>query len=209
MSQPFDRSCKVPAPSEEIDEDLGEFWVRNPWAVQTQHNLSAYERNRTYLNVAGRGFVDISYLTGADSDGDGRCAVGADLNGDGRQDLIVRQAGGGPLQVYENRFPARHWLKVSLRGRRSNRLGIGSRLIARIGERQIVRELYPVNSYRSQAPALVYFGLGDAETVDELTVRWPTGEVQTLKDLAADRHVVVQEGSDEVEAVEPGRTMHP
>jgi hypothetical protein len=187
----------VPAPGE-VDEELGEFWEGDPWRISNEHNLSGYERNRAYLNVVGGDFLDISYLTGADSDGDGRSAVAADLNGDGRQDLVVRQAGGGALLVYENRFPPRHWLKVSLTGVDSNRLGIGARLTARVAGRQIVRELYPVNSYRSQAPSLVHFGLGDAEVVESLTIRWPSGLRQTLKGLRADRHIVVREGSDEV-----------
>jgi hypothetical protein len=208
VSQPFDRGASVPAPGE-LDESLGEFWVGDPWAISDQNNLSGYERNRTYLNVDGRNFLDVSYLTGADSDGDGRCAVAADFNLDGRQDLIVRQAGGGPLQVYQNQFPARHWLDVSLVGTRSNRLGIGARLTARVGGRNIVRELFPVNSYRSQALSRVHFGLGDSESVDKLTIVWPSGKRQELTAIKADRHVVVREGQPGTETVTPGTTIRP
>ena len=74
MSQPFDRGCEVPAPAE-LDESLDEFWSSNPFKVSELHNLSGYERNRTYLNIRGENFVDISFITGADSDGDGRCVV--------------------------------------------------------------------------------------------------------------------------------------
>ena len=48
-------------------------------------------------------------------------------------DLIVRQAGGGPLLLYENRMPRKNYLTVSLRGRASNRQGIGARLTAEVG----------------------------------------------------------------------------
>ena len=61
-----------------------------------------------------------------DSDGDGRCVVGADFRNNGRLDVVLRQVGGGPLIIYENNFPQRHYLKVSLRGARSNKLGIGA-----------------------------------------------------------------------------------
>ena len=74
MSQPFDRACKVPAPGK-LDESLDEFWVGDPWAISTSNNLSGYERNLTYLNKSGSDFMDISYLTGADSDGDGRLSL--------------------------------------------------------------------------------------------------------------------------------------
>src|SRR5207249_1424176 len=91
----------------------------------------------------------------------------------GQLDLVVRQVGGGPVLLYENRFPKRHYLKVSLRGTKSNRLGIGARLVAEVQGRRLVREQYPLTSYRSQMPNIVHFGLGDADHVDRLTIRWP------------------------------------
>jgi len=212
VSQPCDRNCKVEQPGS-LDAKLGEFWVGNPWGIVTEgHNLSAFERNRAFLNVNGQDFVDVSHLTGADSDGDGRAVVAADFRNVGMPDLIVRQAGGGPLLLFENRLPPRHYLEVSLRGRRSNRQGVGARLTALVGGRQLVRELYPANGFHSQAPNVVHFGLADAGTVDRLTIRWPSGKVQVLTGLGGDRHVVVDEGKDGAEAVEtvvPGRTIAP
>jgi hypothetical protein len=212
VSQPSDRQAKVRLPNE-LDHALGEFWVESPWEIISKgHNLSAYERKRVSWNVQGQNFLDISHLTGADNDGDGRSVVAADFRGTGQMDLVVRQAGGGPLFLYENQFPRRHYLEVSLRGRRSNRLGIGSRLTAQAGGRQVVRELYPLNSFQSQMPSVVHFGLGDATRVDHLTIRWPSGKVQELADLAADRHVVIdedKEGAAAVETVRPGQTIPP
>ena len=185
------------------DKDLGEFWEEDPWQISSEHNLSCYERNRAFLNVRGHNFLDISYLTHADSDGDGRCAVAADLNHDGLPELIVRQAGGGPLRVYENLFPRRHWLKVSLRGIESNRLGIGARLTATVARKQLIRELYPVNSFRSQAPSHVHFGLGDSDRVDSLTIQWPSGQVQVLNALEGDRHIIIREDTDIIHTLQP------
>lgn len=202
----------MPAPGE-LDAKLGEFWVASPWDIVTKgHNLSAYERNRAFLNLAGRDFLDISYLTGADSDGDGRSVIAGDFRNTGQLDLLVRQSGGGALLLFENQFPKAHYLKVSLRGTRSNKLGIGARLIATAGGRQLVRELFPVNSFKSQAPAIAHFGLGQASVVDRLTIRWPSGLVQELTDLPADRHIVVSEGAapkSAVETVVPGQTIAP
>jgi hypothetical protein len=199
----------VSAPGK-VDADLNEFWVDNPWFIISQgHNLSAYERKRAYLNVHGQAFLDIAHLTGADNDGDGRCVVAADFGNTGRLDLIVRQVGGGPLLLYENHFPQRHYLKVTLRGQQSNRQGIGARLTARVGGQQLVREMYPANTNRSQAPNIVHFGLGDAETVESLKIRWPSGKVQELHDLKGDRHILLDEGKDEVGTVVPGKLMAP
>jgi hypothetical protein len=206
VSQPGDRRSRIAAPGR-IDDQLKEFWVDNPWQIIPQgHNLSAFERKRAYLNVKGQAFLEISHLTGADNDGDGRSVVAADFANTGRLDLIVRQVGGGPLLLYENRFPQRHYLKVSLRGQKSNRQGIGARLTALAGGQPIVREMFPSNSYRSQSPNIVHFGLADAQTVERLTIRWPSGKSQVLRDLKGDRHIIVDEGKEGAEAVE---TIHP
>jgi hypothetical protein len=212
VSQPYDRKAKV-CLRNKLDDTLGEFWVENPWdIVANGHNLSAYERKRVFWNVGGRTFLDISHLTGADNDGDGRCVVAGDFRNNGRMDLAVRQVGGGAFLLYENNFPQRHYLEVSLRGTRSNRLGIGARLTAVTGGQPVVRELFPQNTHRSQMPSRVHFGLADADRVERLTIRWPSGLVQELTDLAADRHILVtedKEGEEAVETIVPGRTFAP
>jgi enediyne biosynthesis protein E4 len=212
VSQPCNRGADVPLPGA-VDLSLREFWVGNPWQIiKNGHNLSAFERKRAFLNVKGKDFVDISHLTGADNDGDGRAVVAADFRNVGRMDLIVRQAGGGPLLLYENRFPRKHYLKVTLRGSKSNRQGIGARLIAVVKGQQLVREMFPANTFLSQAPNIVHFGLAESKSAESLTIRWPSGKVQVLKDLPGDRHIVVDEsknGADAIEEVIPGRTIAP
>jgi len=178
------------------DKRLKDWWVENPFQIASKgKSLSGYERNRIFLNSGGEEFFEVSGLTGgADSDGDGRSVVPIDFNGDGMQDLIVRQAGGGPFLMFENRMPKANWLEVSLAGKKSNTLGIGARVTAELsGGQKIVRELFPHNTFRSQAPARVHFGLGKAAKVDRLTIRWPSGLVQELKDLPANRRLRIEE----------------
>lgn len=211
MARPFNRSADLPAVGG-LDKAAGQFWVENPWdIVAHQHNLSGFERNRAFLNLGAARFADISFLTGTDSDGDGRSVFGADLNGDGMQDLVVRQAGGGPLLLFLNRFPPKHYLQVSLRGKQSNGLGVGARLVAEVGGRRLVREMFPANSYMSQQPCQVHFGLGDATRVDRLTIRWPSGLVQELRDVSVDRHIRIVEGEglDSAVSVRGDRTGLP
>ena len=192
MSQPFDRAATADCPGDP-DPSLGEFWVKDPFQINWENNLSSYERNRAFLNVGGKHFLEISHLTSADSDGDARACVAADLDGDGREELIVRQSGGGGILIFENRFPAGNWLEVVLQGKESNRHGIGARLTAELDGRQIVRDQFPVNSYRSQASNRVHFGLGPAKQVKRLTIRWPSGKVQILSDLEGGRSHIIKE----------------
>ena len=61
-------------------------------------------------------------------------------------------------------------------------------------------------------PSRVHLGLGDATQIERLTVRWPSGAVQELHDLAADQHVLITEGKtgpDAVETVTPGQVIPP
>jgi hypothetical protein len=200
VSQPFDRGA-VCAPPGTPDPELNEFWEDDPWTIAFRHNLSCYERNRTYLNLGQRRFADISSLTGSDSDGDGRAVVASDFRNNGQMDLLVRQAGGGALLYLENQFPRKNYLKVSLRGSKSNRLGIGARLTAVVGERRLVRELYPANSFHSQAASNVHFGLAERERVEKLIVRWPSGTIHELLDVDANRHILIDEETGSIEAL--------
>jgi hypothetical protein len=212
VSQPSQQNSRV-APPGKLDATLGEFWVENPWEIIAKgHNLSSYERDRLFLNVSGGDFAEVSGLSGADSDGDGRSVVAADFRNHGQLDLLVRQVGGGPLRLFENQFPPRHYLEVSLRGTKSNRLGIGSRLVLEARGKRQVREVYPINTFRSQGPIRAHFGLGDATRIDRLVIHWPSGEEQELNDLAADCHIMVEEGQPAAAAVKtvtPGQVMRP
>ena len=195
MAQPFDQSCVLSAMGE-VDGDHGQFWVGNPWAFgSSSFNLSAYERNSIYLNDRKGQFVDISYLTGADSDGDARGVVAADLDNDGMCDLLVRQTGGGPLRIYRNEFPRKNFLKVSLRGIRSNSPGLGARLIAEVGPKRLYREMQSANTFWAQGPAQVIFGLDDSKQINRLTISWPSGEVQLIENIPANQHVEITESS--------------
>lgn len=201
MSQPTQRNCNVARPGK-TDEELNEFWVGNPFEIFMSENLSSFERNRLFLNNGRGNFLDVSYPAGVDADSDGRSSVPVDFDNNGTMDLLLRQAGGGPLVLLRNDFPAARFLKVTLRGTESNRQGIGARLVLTAGDLQQTREVFPVNTYRSQRSLTAHFGLGDHSLVDQLAIRWPSGRIQQLADIPADQHVVVTEGKDSWQVIE-------
>lgn len=192
----------MPLPGE-LDEELGEFWNGSPWGIFRENNLSSFERNRAYLNTEGKGFLEVTYLSGADNDSDSRSVLALDLYEPGKLDLIVRQVGGGPLKIYRNRLPNANYLKVSLKGTKSNRLGIGAKLIAHIGDKQVVRDLNPINTFRAQQPSMVHFGLAKAEKIDRLVIQWPSGTDQELTDIAANQHLLIEEGAKKATKIGP------
>lgn len=175
--------------------EAGEFWVPNVWRYPPDKNLSAFEPNRVLLNCGGLQFIDAHYVSSGGSDGDGRAAMVADVNDDLQPDLLVRQVGGGPLKVYLNRFPRASRLILSLRGTKSNSMGIGARVVCEVSGRRLTRQVYANNSVFAQQGARVRFGLGKAETVDRLTVYWPSGSTTEFEHVAVDRHLLIREGS--------------
>ena len=198
MSQPMDRNAKH-EPLGELDEEA-EFWVENPFQIASGgYNLSAYERNRLFLNLDGESFIDASFASKADIDSDSRSVVAADFDRDGAPDLLVASVGGGPLRLFLNRFPPNgRRVLLELIGVESNRSAIGSRVVAESGGRKIIRDLFPANGGTGQAPPELLPGVGDVEQIETLTVRWPSGRTQTFRHLPVDSRITITEGQDEV-----------
>lgn len=196
MTRPLDRNARLP-PLGRIDEEAGEFWVENPFDMPAKGmNLSAYERNRLFLNTGQGRFVDASFPSGADLDSDSRSVVLADFDRDGAPDVLVASVGGGPLRLFLNRFPPARRARLELLRNEAGAVAIGSRVVAEVGERRLVRDLFPVNGGAGQGPAELYLGLGDAAQIHRLAVRWPSGREQTFTDLPADRSLVLVEGRE-------------
>lgn len=186
----------------EIDEAAGEFWT-HPFDMPRQgDNLSAYERNRLFLNAGDDGFLDASFASGADLDSDSRSAMVADFNGDLAPDLLVGSAGGGPLRLFLNNTQDAHRVAIRLRGRSSNREGIGARVTIETADRRMIRDLFSANGFMGQSPPRLYVGLGPATVIERLTVDWPSGQRDTFTDVPGDVHVTVTEGAAEL-AIDP------
>lgn len=160
-----------------------------------RNNLSAYEPNRLFINVAGRQFVDLSHQSGADIDSDSRSVIVGDFDNDDDPDLLVGSVGGGPLRLFQNAIPhVSNRVRLQLVGVTSNRQAIGSRVVAHCGGQQIVRDLFPANGFMGQNPAELLLGLGQAEKIDRLTVRWPSGVTQQFEDVPVNCHLEIVEG---------------
>jgi hypothetical protein len=129
-----------------------------------------------------------------------RAAAVADFDNDGDLDILVSNNGQAP-QLFRNDGGNReHWLEVRLTGTRSNRDGIGARVKVTAGGAAQVDEAKGGASYQSAHDPRLHFGLGDATRVDSIEIRWPSGTVDKLVGLPADRTVSVKEGSTQPSA---------
>lgn len=150
------------------------------------------QTNRIFRNDGGR-FRDVSQAAGADF-GIARLHRGAafaDFDNDGRMDVVV-SALNAPLELWMNRSPERHWLQLKLHGTQSNRSGIGARVICKGASRTQIKTVTNSVGYASSSDLRVHFGLG-ADARASVEIHWPSGEVQLLKDVAADQRMEVTE----------------
>jgi hypothetical protein len=119
-------------------------------------------------------------------------AVG-DFNGDGRLDVVVT-AIGARAEVWMNQSPgANHWLELKLEGTKSNRNAIGARVKVVTGNKAQFNHVTTSCGYASSSAGPMHFGLGADASVDLVEIRWPSGQVQQLKTVMADRVVRVKE----------------
>lgn len=198
MTQPLDRNARIKAIGA-IDENAGEFWVENPFDIASSgYNLSAYERNRAFLNVDGDSFLDASFASTMDIDADSRSVVTADFDRDGAPDVLIVSVGGGPVRLFLNRFPPVQRVRVDLVGQESTRAGIGARVVAEAGGQTIRRTLFPTNGGFGQGPAELDLGLGSASVIDRLTVTWPSGQQQVFRDVPGNGVLRVTEGDPDL-----------
>jgi hypothetical protein len=116
-----------------------------------------------------------------------------DLDGDGRADVVVT-ALASPAEIWMNRSPgAGHWLDIALEGTKSNRDGIGARVQVTTKNGAQYNHMTTSVGYASSSHGPVHFGLGPHDKAECVVIHWPSGIVQTLKDVAGDRVVAVKE----------------
>ena len=133
-----------------------------------------------------------------------RGAAYADYDRDGDLDVLLTE-NNGPAHLWRNDTArgGRHYLRVRVVGRESNRDGLGTRIIAEVDGLRMERRIRTGSSYLSQSERVAAFGLGTAEQVDRLEVLWPSGKVETFEAVAGDREVLLEEGSGVLQPVMP------
>jgi len=173
-----------------------------PEVEQLKTEAGYAQRKLLYQNLHNGHFADISFQAGLgiSEPSPSRGAAFGDFDNDGDIDVVVNTVNDYPQLLRCDTKLDHNWIKIRTIGTKSNRSGIGARLLCVThppGETKPHQQIDEVRSgggYFSQNDLRVHFGLGKAEKVDMLEIRWPSGQVDTVKDIKANQLIYVKEG---------------
>ena len=153
------------------------------------------EQNLAFQNLGDLQFANVSEDWGLDHVGMSYASAHGDFDKDGDLDLLVVNLN-EPVSIYRNESGSGHAALVTLSGSQSNRNGIGAFVEIVAGDLKHVRQLVPLSGYLSSNESSLHFGLGEAEGIQSLKVRWPNGGVQEFSDLPVNKHIIISETND-------------
>jgi len=153
------------------------------------------QEHSLFRNLGGGKFEDVSTTAGPffDTKTVGRGACFADYANDGRMGAFLVNLGGPGVLLRNVTAPLGHWLEVRLIGTKSNRDGIGAVVEVSAGGTQQRSERVAGSGYLSQDDWRLHFGLGANTKADKVTVRWPSGERQSIENVAANQVLTIRE----------------
>ncbi len=124
----------------------------------------------------------------------GRGLALGDLFNDGHEEALVNNMNEKP-SLYYNTKPVGNFISLQLIGVKSNRAAIGAVVTLESGNSKYAQEVRSGGGFISQSDLRLHFGLGEAASAEKIVIHWPSGLVETLQNLPANRFYVVREGS--------------
>jgi hypothetical protein len=149
-----------------------------------------------YYNLRNGKFTNITVDAGSvlNEHHSGRGMALGDLFNNGREEALVNNMNEKP-SVYYNTAPVGNFISLQLVGVKSNRAALGAVVTLMQGSDHRVKEVRSGEGFISQNDLRIHFGLGKFAKAEKITIRWPSGLVEALTGLAANKFYVVREGN--------------
>jgi hypothetical protein len=161
-----------------------------------QVNEKSAQHDTLFENVDGKTFVDVSGEMGKDflHTGYQRGSAFGDLNNDGAMDIVVTSLNEKPRILINSADSGNHWLMLSLTGHKSARDAVGAKVKVTTASGRVLYNHVAISvGFMSSSDKRVHFGLGGESKIASIEIRWPSGILQVLKDVAADQFLKVDE----------------
>jgi hypothetical protein len=123
----------------------------------------------------------------------GRGLATGDIDNDGRIDAVITTNGGAAYLLRNETKTANHWLTLALTGHKSNRDAIGAVVEVTTAHGKQYDTVTTASSYLSSSDKRVHFGLGVDDVAQTITIHWPSGKVQALKNIKSNQILKVDE----------------
>lgn len=168
-----------------------------PQMDQISSGLGYKQSKLLHINLGNGTFCDASSQAGPalTEKRASRGAAFGDLDNDGNIDVVVGDLDAAPSVLRNEGGTGNHWIKLELAAVKGSPLAIGTRVKLVAGGVTQTEEIRSGGSYLSQNDLRIHFGLGKAAKADLVEIRWPSGRVESLKDMPADRIHAILEGS--------------
>ncbi len=169
---------------------------------ETQSEAAFEQPPQLFRNMDGHfQLVEVSDASGYWSSRHlGRALARIDFNRDGKMDYLVTHLEAQTALLINQTDSQNHWLQLQLVGTQCERDAIGARVRVKTGDKESYHWVTAGDGYLCRNELVLQIGLGQMTQIDEMVIEWPSGTVQTIRNISADRRMLVIE--NEADAVE-------
>jgi len=167
--------------------------------VEKYDDTTTYAQyNQLLINSNGKGVFVVDKSAEADNGLQilkvSRGFATGDYDNDGDLDLLISNANDTPDLLRNDGGNQGNWILIRTIGSKSNRAGIGARIKIRAGGLIQIDEVRSGSGYISQNDLRLHFGFGARKNIDVIEVRWPSGVVDTIQNIATNQMITIKEG---------------